>query len=65
MSLEDPTPEPIPSLLQSGTCLSHEKLYRDDPKRALNAYFEREGIDPVPQYEFVEAPFGKQHCRIE
>ncbi|CAH8825345.1 unnamed protein product [Trichobilharzia szidati] len=65
MSLEDPTPEPIPSLLQSGTCLSHEKLYRDDPKRALNAYFEREGIDPAPQYEFVEAPFGKQHCRIE
>ncbi|CAH8432985.1 unnamed protein product [Schistosoma intercalatum] len=65
MSLEDPVSEPIPTLLQSGTCLNHEKLYRDDPKRALNAYFEREGIDPVPQYEFVEAPFGKQHCRIE
>ncbi|CAH8434057.1 unnamed protein product [Heterobilharzia americana] len=65
ISLEDPIPEPIPSLLQSGSCLSYEKLYRDDPKRALNAYFEREGIDPVPQYEFVEAPFGKQHCRIE
>ncbi|CAH8435361.1 unnamed protein product [Schistosoma margrebowiei] len=65
MSLEDPVSEPIPTLLQSGTCLSHEKLYRDDPKRALNAYFEREGIDPIPQYEFVEAPFGKQHCRIE
>ncbi|VDO57044.1 unnamed protein product [Schistosoma margrebowiei] len=31
----------------------------------MNAYFEREGIDPIPQYEFVEAPFGKQHCRIE
>uniref|UniRef100_A0A3Q0KKL7 Putative smad nuclear interacting protein n=1 Tax=Schistosoma mansoni TaxID=6183 RepID=A0A3Q0KKL7_SCHMA len=65
MSLEDPVSEPIPTLLQSGTCLSHEKLYRDDPKRALNAYFEREGIDPIPQFEFVEAPFGKQHCRIE
>ncbi|TNN11971.1 Kanadaptin [Schistosoma japonicum] len=65
MSLEDPVAEPIPTLLQSGACLSHEKLYRDDPKRALNAFFEREGIDPVPQYEFVEAPFGKQHCRIE
>ncbi|CAH8430768.1 unnamed protein product [Schistosoma turkestanicum] len=65
ISLEDPVPEPIPTLLQSGTCLSHEKLYRDDPKRTLNTYFEREGIDPIPQYEFVEAPFGKQHCRIE
>ncbi|KAA3671778.1 uncharacterized protein DEA37_0006147 [Paragonimus westermani] len=51
--------------LNGAACLSHENLYQDDPKLALKAYFEREGIEPAPEYEFVEAAFGKQHCKIE
>ncbi|VDP92149.1 unnamed protein product [Echinostoma caproni] len=51
--------------IKGAACLSHENLYLDDPKRALRAYFEREGIEPAPEFEFVEAAFGKQHCRIE
>ncbi|OON18140.1 hypothetical protein X801_06014 [Opisthorchis viverrini] len=58
----------VPSFLRDingAACLSHENLYQDDPKRALRTYFEREGIDPAPEFEFVEASFGKQHCKIE
>ncbi|KAF5398203.1 hypothetical protein PHET_08324 [Paragonimus heterotremus] len=51
--------------INGAACLSHENLYQDDPKRALKVYFEREGIEPAPEYEFVEAVFGKQHCKIE
>ncbi|TPP58494.1 Smad nuclear interacting protein [Fasciola gigantica] len=53
------------SSVKGAACLSHENLYQDDPRRALKAYFEREGIEPAPEYEFVEAAFGKQNCRIE
>ncbi|CAL8105529.1 unnamed protein product [Calicophoron daubneyi] len=58
----------VPNFLlgeDGAACLTHEHLYQDDPKRALKSYFEREGIDPVPEYEFLEATFGKQHCRLE
>ncbi|GAA56371.1 kanadaptin [Clonorchis sinensis] len=58
----------VPSFLRDingAACLSHENLYQDDPKRALRTYFEREGIDPAPEFEFVEASFGKQHCKID
>lgn len=47
------------------SCLSHENAYMDDPKRALKAYFDREGIDPPPDYEFVDGRFGQQMCRLE
>ena len=52
-------------LAESGSCLSHEKSYIEDPKKALRGYFDREGIDPPPEYEFVEGRFGQQMCRIE
>ena len=42
----------------------HEERYRDDPKRALRQWCVREGHAP-PQFEFPEAGFGKQHCRVE
>ena len=42
----------------------NEELYIDDPKKSLNGYFEREGLDP-PQYEFSEAGFGKWKCSVE
>ncbi|XP_064621223.1 kanadaptin-like [Lineus longissimus] len=42
----------------------NENLYLEDPKKALRGYFEREGFD-IPQYEFIEAGFGKQHCKVE
>ncbi|CAH8509960.1 unnamed protein product [Dicrocoelium dendriticum] len=51
--------------VNGAACLSYERLYQDDPKRALKAYFEREGIEPAPEYEFVDASFGKQHCKID
>nr|VZI35527.1 unnamed protein product [Spirometra erinaceieuropaei] len=51
--------------LDGGSCLSHESSYADDPKRALKNYFDREGLDPPPQYEFVEGRFGQKNCRIE
>ncbi|VDN98193.1 unnamed protein product [Rodentolepis nana] len=50
-------------LAESGNCLSHEKNYAEDPKKALKAFFDREGLDP--EYEFVEGKFGQQMCRIE
>ncbi|VEL24819.1 unnamed protein product [Protopolystoma xenopodis] len=50
----------VPSLttqpLDGASCLSHETSYLDDPKKALRAYFDREGIDPAPQFEFVDQP---------
>ncbi|CDS36641.1 smad nuclear interacting protein [Echinococcus multilocularis] len=52
-------------LAESGNCLSHESSYIADPKRALRAFFDREGLDPLPEYEFVEGRFGQQMCRIE
>lgn len=52
-------------LADSGNCLSHEKNYIEDPKKALKAFFDREGIDPYPEYEFVEGRFGQQICRVE
>ncbi|VDM35390.1 unnamed protein product, partial [Hydatigera taeniaeformis] len=52
-------------LAESGNCLSHESSYIADPKKALRAYFDREGFDPLPEYEFVEGRFGQQICRIE
>jgi len=42
----------------------NEDLYINDPKKALNSYFEREGLD-LPEYEFHEAGFGKWKCTIE
>uniref|UniRef100_A0A0V0J5P1 FHA domain-containing protein n=2 Tax=Schistocephalus solidus TaxID=70667 RepID=A0A0V0J5P1_SCHSO len=51
--------------LDGGSCLSHESSYADDPKRALKNYFDREGFEPPPQYEFVEGRFGQKNCRIE
>lgn len=42
----------------------NEALYINDPKKALNGYFEREGLD-LPEYEFHEAGFGKWKCTIE
>lgn len=52
--------------VEGAACLSHEHRYRDDPKKALSAYFDREGIDPAPEFEFIDgAGFGKQHCRME
>lgn len=42
----------------------NEALYINDPKKALNGYFEREGLD-LPEYEFHEAGFGKWKCSIE
>lgn len=50
-------------LAGSGNCLSHEKNYIEDPKKALKSFFDREGLDP--EYEFVEGKFGQQICRIE
>ncbi|KAH9279170.1 Uncharacterized protein ECG_08297 [Echinococcus granulosus] len=52
-------------LAESGNCLSHESSYIADPKRALRAFFDREGLDPLPEYEFVKGRFGQQMCRIE
>ncbi|VDK35521.1 unnamed protein product [Taenia asiatica] len=52
-------------LAESGNCLSHENSYIADPKRALRAFFDREGTVPLPEYEFVEGRFGQQICRIE
>lgn len=42
----------------------NESLYINDPKKALNGYFEREGLD-LPEYEFHEAGYGKWKCTIE
>ena len=42
----------------------NETLYINDPKKALNGYFEREGLD-LPEYEFQEAGLGKWKCSIE
>ncbi|KAL5971813.1 Kanadaptin [Taenia solium] len=52
-------------LAESGNCLGHENSYIADPKRALRAFFDREGTVPLPEYEFVEGRFGQQICRIE
>ncbi|KAL5104774.1 hypothetical protein TcWFU_009521 [Taenia crassiceps] len=52
-------------LAEGGSCLSHENSYIADPKKALRAYFDREGFVPLPEYEFVEGRFGQQICRIE
>lgn len=52
-------------LAEGGNCLSHENSYIADPKRALRAFFDREGFVPLPEYEFVEGRFGQQICRIE
>lgn len=42
----------------------NEALYINDPKKSLNGYFEREGLE-LPEYEFHEAGFGKWKCTIE
>ncbi|ELU12873.1 hypothetical protein CAPTEDRAFT_223125 [Capitella teleta] len=42
----------------------NEKLYLDDPKKALKGFFEREGYD-LPEYEFVDSSCGKHTCRVE
>ncbi len=47
------------------SCLSHERAYMDDPKKALKNYFDREGIDPPPEYDFIAGKFGQQLCRLE
>lgn len=39
-------------------------MYINDPKKALNKYFEREGLD-LPEYDFHEAGFGKWKCSVE
>lgn len=63
---EEPgTQQLLQSLHDSAACLNHEQMYAEDPKKALRAYFEREGIEPAPEYEFVEGKFGQQMCRIE
>lgn len=51
--------------MAGASCLSHESLYADDPKKSIKTFFERQGIDPPPQYEFVEGRFGQQNCRLE
>ncbi|KAM7536873.1 hypothetical protein Aperf_G00000080908 [Anoplocephala perfoliata] len=62
---EDNGENALQLLADSGNCLSHEKNYIEDPKKALKAFFDREGIDPYPEYEFVEGKFGQQICRVE
>ncbi|KAH3699321.1 hypothetical protein DPMN_074277 [Dreissena polymorpha] len=42
----------------------NESLYINDPKKSLNSYFEREGLE-LPEYDFHEAGFGKWKCSIE
>ncbi|WAR04696.1 NADAP-like protein [Mya arenaria] len=42
----------------------NEYLYINDPKKALNHYFEREGLE-LPEYEFHEAGYGKWKCTVE
>ena len=42
----------------------HEDSYREDPKRALRVYFDREGVDEG-EYDITEAGFGKYQCRLE
>ncbi|XP_060592039.1 kanadaptin-like [Ruditapes philippinarum] len=42
----------------------NEALYINDPKKSLNGYFEREGLE-LPEYEFHEAGFGKWKCTVE
>ncbi|XP_022335105.1 kanadaptin-like [Crassostrea virginica] len=42
----------------------NEKLYIDDPKKALKGYFEREGYDE-PEYNVQENGAGKFKCLIE
>ncbi|VDD80101.1 unnamed protein product [Mesocestoides corti] len=62
---EDGSENLLQRLADEGSCLHHEKLYIEDPKKALKSYFDREGIDPPPEYDFVEGRFGQQMCRLE
>lgn len=42
----------------------NEALYINDPKKSLNGYFEREGLE-LPEYEFNETGYGKWKCSVE
>ncbi|XP_013394310.1 kanadaptin [Lingula anatina] len=43
---------------------TREELYINDPKKALNGFFEREGCD-LPEYELEDLGRGKHCCRVE
>ena len=49
----------------SGVKYKHEDKYRDDPKKVLKAFFEREMFDESPQYEFSKVGFNKNICTLE
>ncbi|XP_076463473.1 kanadaptin-like [Babylonia areolata] len=56
---ENPTATSVTGLVPQ-----HEHLYKDDPKKALKGFYEREGCD-LPDYQFTEVGFGKHKCVVE